>query len=206
MKRVLARYFAIEGWPGEKLVESRLWARANTLLPKTGIETYTQALMDLGATVCTRTVPRCAACPVRSGCKARKSRRTAEIPAPRPRKALPQKAVTWLVLRRGAEVLLEKRPSPGIWGGLWSFPEAPASDVEGYCRRALGCEVGSKRALETLKHGFTHFRLQIRPLLCEVMRKPNVEAPGRQWTDLAEAAQAAVPTPVKKLIDRLSQI
>jgi len=206
VKRVLARYFAIEGWPGEKLVESRLWARANTLLPKTGIETYTQALMDLGATVCTRTVPRCAACPVRSGCKARKSRRTAEIPAPRPRKALPQKAVTWLVLRRGAEVLLEKRPSPGIWGGLWSFPEAPASDVEGYCRRALGCEVGSKRALETLKHGFTHFRLQIRPLLCEVMRKPNVEAPGRQWTDLAEAAQAAVPTPVKKLIDRLSQI
>jgi A/G-specific adenine glycosylase len=203
VKRVLARYFGIEGWPGEKPVESLLWARAHTVLPKTGIETYTQALMDLGATVCTRSVPRCGACPVRRECKARKSGRTAQIPAPRPRKALPQKAVTWLVLRCGGEVLLEKRPSLGIWGGLWSFPEAPAKDVDGYCRRALGCEVGSKKALETLEHGFTHFRLHIRPLLCEVTRKPNLETPGRLWTDLADAAQAAVPTPVRRLLARV---
>jgi A/G-specific adenine glycosylase len=204
VKRVLARYFGIEGWPGEKPVESMLWARANTVLPKVGIETYTQSLMDLGATVCTRNLPRCEACPVRRECKARKSSRTAEIPAPRPRKALPQKAVTWLILVDRGEILLEKRPAPGIWGGLWSFPEAPAKDLAGYCRRALGCEIGSKKALETLEHGFTHFRLRIRPLLCEVTRKPNLETPGRLWTDLADAAQAAVPTPVRKLLARVA--
>jgi A/G-specific adenine glycosylase len=204
VKRVLARYFGIEGWPGEKPVESRLWARANAVLPKTGIEPYTQALMDLGATVCIRNAPRCDACPVRSGCSARKARRTAEIPAPRPRKALPQKTVTWLVLRRGAEVLLEKRPSLGIWGGLWSFPESPAKDVEGYCRRVLGCEADSKKVLEPLEHGFTHFRLQIRPLLCEVTRKPSFKTPGRQWIDVDGVAEAAVPSPVRTLIGRLN--
>jgi A/G-specific adenine glycosylase len=203
VKRVLARYFGVEGWPGEKPVESRLWARASTLLPKTGVETYTQALMDLGATICTRSVPRCELCPVRRACKARKAGRTAEIPAPRPRKALPQKAVTWLVMRHGGKVLLEKRPSLGIWGGLWSFPEAPAKDVDRYCRHTLGCEVEAKRELETLEHGFTHFRLQIRPLWCQVIKKPSVESPGRLWIDVADAAQAAVPTPVRMLLARL---
>jgi A/G-specific adenine glycosylase len=206
VKRVLARYFGIEGWPGEKPVESLLWARANTVLPKSGIETYTQALMDLGATVCTRSVPRCGACPVRRECKARKSGRTAEIPAPRPRKALPQKAVTWLVLLDRGQVLLEKRPAPGIWGGLWSFPEAPAKDLDAYCRRTLGCEVDARKQLETLEHGFTHFRLNIRPLLCGVTRKGNLESPGRLWLDLDEARDAAVPTPVRKLLERLQRI
>ena len=93
-----------------------MWERANRLLPKTSIETYTQALMDLGATVCTRTAPRCDACPVRTGCKARKANQTAQIPAPRPRKPLPQKAVTWLLLLDRGQILLEKRPAPGIWG------------------------------------------------------------------------------------------
>ena len=202
VKRVLARYFCIDGWP----VEDRLWKAAERLLPKTGIETYTQALMDLGATVCTRNAPRCDACPVSGDCRARKSNRTAEIPAPRPRKALPHKAVTWLLLVDRRQILMEKRPAPGIWGGLWSFPEAPAKDVTGYCRRALGCEVSSKQALQALEHGFTHFRLQIRPLLCEVTRKPTLETPGRLWTDLAEAGGAAVPAPVRKLIARLNAI
>jgi A/G-specific adenine glycosylase len=203
VKRVLARHFGIEGWPGAKPVESLLWVRANAVLPKAGIETYTQALMDLGATVCTRHVPRCGACPVRSGCKARKSNRTAEIPAPRPRKVQPRREVTWLLLLDKTKILLEKRPAPGIWGGLWSFPEAPLKDVDGYCRRDLGCDVDSKKALEPLEHGFTHFRLRIRPLLCEVSRTPHLESPGRLWIDLGEAAAAAVPVPVRKLITRL---
>jgi A/G-specific adenine glycosylase len=173
------------------------------LLPKTDVETYTQALMDLGATVCTRTVPRCDACPVSSGCKARKADRTAQIPAPRPRKTLPQRAVTWLLLLDRGQILMEKRPAPGIWGGLWSFPESPAKDPDGYCRRMLGCEVRGKTELETLEHGFTHFRLRIRPLLCEVKRKPDLETPGRLWIDLADAAEAAVPTPVRKLLSRV---
>jgi A/G-specific adenine glycosylase len=203
VKRVLARYFGIEGWPGEKPVETRLWARAAAALPGTGIETYTQALMDLGATVCTRSAPRCDVCPVRAACKARKASRTAEIPAPRPRKVQPRREVTWLLLLDKKKILLEKRPAPGIWGGLWSFPEAPRKDVDGYCRRDLGCDVDSKKALETLEHGFTHFRLRIRPLLCEVTRTPNLESPGRLWIELGKADGAAVPVPVRKLIARL---
>ena len=203
VKRVLARYFGIEGWPGEKSVEGALWQRANRLLPKSDIETYTQALMDLGATVCTRSAPQCDVCPVRMSCKARKADRTAQIPAPRPRKALPQKAVTWLVLRSGSEILLEKRPSLGIWGGLWSFPEAPSKDVEGHCSRSFGCDVRSTKMLDTLEHGFTHFRLRIQPLLCQVTRRPTVRSPASLWIELDEVSQAAVPSPVKTLVSRL---
>jgi A/G-specific adenine glycosylase len=202
VKRVLARFFGIAGWPGEKAVEAALWERANRLLPKTDIETYTQALMDLGATVCVRT-PKCEACPVGRGCVARKEGKTAEIPAPRPRKALPQKAVTWLLLFDRGQVLLEKRPAPGIWGGLWSFPEAPPKDVDGHCRRSFGCEVQSTKVLETLEHGFTHFRLQIRPLLCHVNAIPRLESPGRLWIEIEDARDAAVPAPVRQLLARL---
>jgi A/G-specific adenine glycosylase len=203
VKRVLARHDGIEGWPGDKPVESALWSRAEALLPERDVATYTQALMDLGAMVCTRSAPRCDACPVHESCESRKSGRTSEIPSPRPRKALPSREVTWLLLVDGRKVLMEKRPAPGIWGGLWSFPEAPSKDVEGHCLRVLGCELRSWKALERLEHGFTHFRLEIRPLLCEVKRSPVLQSPGRLWTDLAEAAQAAVPSPVRSLLHRL---
>ena len=202
VRRVLARHFGIEGWPGQRAVEAALWARATELLPKLGIETYTQALMDLGATLCTRHAPQCDVCPVRISCKARKAQRVADLPAPRPRKALPRKAVTWLVLRRGNQILLEKRPAPGIWGGLWCFPEAPAKNVGEYCAVNLGCEILTKKYLLALEHGFTHFRLQIRPLLCEVTRPPKVESPGRLWLGFEEARDAAVPAPVRKLLRR----
>jgi A/G-specific adenine glycosylase len=205
VKRVLARYFGIAGWPGEKAVESALWEHANRLLPKDDIETYTQALMDLGATVCVRT-PKCEACPVNRGCVARKEGKTSEIPAPRPRKALPQKAVTWLLLLDRGQILLEKRPAPGIWGGLWSFPEAPAKDVESHCRRVLACEVNSKEALDTVEHGFTHFRLRIQPLLCQVTRRRNLGQPGLLWVDVDDVRAAAIPTPVRTIVNRLSGI
>ena len=205
VKRVLARFFGIAGWPGEKAVEAALWQRANRLLPKKDIETYTQALMDLGATVCVRT-PKCEACPVSRDCIARRKGKTSDIPAPRPRKALPQKAVTWLLLHDRGQLLLEKRPAPGIWGGLWSFPEAPAKDIDGHCRRSLGCEVLSTKTLETLEHGFTHFRLRIHPLLCHVTRRPNVQSPGSLWIDIEDVSSAAVPSPVRTLVSRLNGI
>jgi A/G-specific adenine glycosylase len=205
VKRVLARFFGIAGWPGEKAVESALWERANQLLPKKEIETYTQALMDLGATLCVRT-PKCDLCPVNRGCMARKEGKTAQIPAPRPRKALPQKAVTWLLLLDRGQILLEKRPAPGIWGGLWSFPEAPAKDVESHCRRVLACEVNSKEALDTVEHGFTHFRLRIQPLLCQVTRRRNLGQPGLLWIDVDDVRAAAIPTPVRTIVNRLSGI
>jgi A/G-specific adenine glycosylase len=197
VKRVLARCFGLVG-------EKALWEQAERLLPDSDIETYTQALMDLGATVCVRSTPRCGACPVAKQCVARKTGRTAELPARRARKPLPQRAVTWLVLRRNGAILLEKRPSPGIWGGLWCFPEAhgklPASHAQ-----MLGCTIGTSRELEPLEHGFTHFRLQIRPMLCDVtLNNSRLESPGRLWCSLQDAAAAAIPAPVRKLLERLA--
>jgi A/G-specific adenine glycosylase len=207
VKRVLARCYGIEGWAGERAVETKLWALAERLLPKRGIETYTQALMDLGAMLCTRTKPRCGACPVRDLCAAKKGNRVEHIPAPRPRKILPSKDATWLVLRHRGDILLERRPSSGLWGGLWTFPEITAADVAGHCLRVLGCEIDSPRELEPLEHGFTHFRLRIRALLCDVRKAaPRATAPGPLWIDVADALDAAVPVPVRKILQRLQPL
>jgi A/G-specific adenine glycosylase len=204
VKRVLARRFGIEGFPGKNLIEQKLWRLAERLLPLRDVQIYTQALMDLGATVCTRRQPRCGDCPVGRSCIARREGRAQELPAPRTKKAIPVKQATWVVLLKSGEVLLERRPGSGLWGGLWTFPETGEKDLAAHCRRALGCEVASIRKLEPLEHGFSHFRLRIRPVLCEVGRiLPRAEAPGRLWIDIAEAAQAAVPTPVRKLLLRL---
>ena len=178
VKRVLARSFG---------TEENLWALAEQLLPQKHVEIYTQGLMDLGATVCTRK-PECDECPVRARCVARKSGRIGELPAPRPRKALPLKKATWYVYRDAGKVLLERRPSAGIWGGLWCFPE-----------KALR-KASSALRLEPIDHGFTHFRLRIQPLLCNA--KPR-DGGGRLWIDVQEARNAAVPTPVRALLGKL---
>lgn len=177
VKRVLSRVYGAG--------EARLWKLAERLLPRSGIETYTQGLMDLGATVCKR-VPDCTTCPVKAGCVARKSGRIAELPAPRAKKALPWRQTSWFVVIHQGKILLERRPSPGIWGGLWCFPE----------RRPAGCRL--KRRLPPIEHGFTHFRLRIQPLLCR-------GAPGKTglWMDLDDAARAAIPTPVRTLLKDL---
>jgi A/G-specific adenine glycosylase len=185
VKRVLARSFG---------VEEDLWALAERLLPKRdrgghNIAVYTQALMDLGATVCTRD-PQCGACPVRSSCVARKTGRIDELPAARPRKALPLKRATWFVFMHQGKILLERRPSPGIWGGLWCFPEKAAG--------AIG--VQWRKKLAPIDHGFTHFRLRIQPVLCEVRC-----ASGSLWRDLDDAVDAAVPAPVKVLLQELQR-
>jgi A/G-specific adenine glycosylase len=201
VKRVLARHAGIAGFPGDKKVEAKLWTLAESLLPKAGIEIYTQAVMDLGATVCTKAKPRCDACPVKRSCVARRKGLTGKLPAARPRKALPSKSTTWLVLRHAGQVLLERRPSPGIWGGLWSFPEADGKDLERDCR-ALGYRIRSTRELDTIEHGFTHFRLTIRPMLCEVsVTAARAEMPGRLWIDIGEAGSAATPAPVRRLLE-----
>jgi A/G-specific adenine glycosylase len=200
VKRVLARHCGVPGYPGEKEVEAKLWGFSEKLLPRKNIAVYTQALMDLGATVCTKGQPRCDACPVRSTCVARRKGLTERLPAPRPKRTVPSKSTTWLVLRHAGQVLLERRPSPGIWGGLWSFPEASGKDIAQDCRN-LGYRVRSMRDLDQIEHGFTHFRLTILPVLCEVSEMASgVESPGRLWLDIAEAGGAATPAPVKKLL------
>jgi len=198
VKRVLARCFGIEG-------EKQQWTLAEKLLPARGLETYTQALMDLGATVCTRTRPACDRCPVARDCVARRDGRINELPAARKRKPLPLKRSTWIVLLHAGSVLLERRPSMGIWGGLWVFPEGPASDIKYFCKRNFSCEITKAQRMPVIEHGFTHFRLNIQPIRCSVRKiLPRAEAPGRIWLGVEDAIRAAVPSPVKKLLLELS--
>jgi A/G-specific adenine glycosylase len=202
VKRVLARHEGIAGFPGDARVERALWERADALLPQRAIETYTQALMDLGATVCLRAQPRCAACPVAADCVALRADRIATLPAPRPKKASPRRAVNVLLIERHGEVLLERRPAAGIWAGLWSLPETEAgADVEQYCRERFGAEVAVRAPLSAIEHAFTHFRLTLTPRQCAVRRWPQrAEEPGWLWLPLSEAAGAALPAPIKKLL------
>ncbi|TAJ80422.1 MAG: A/G-specific adenine glycosylase [Gallionellaceae bacterium] len=204
VKRVLARYCGIAGWAGEKKVEEKLWQQAEALLPRSDVAIYTQALMDMGATVCTRSRPRCAICPVQAGCIALRTERTAELPAPRPRKAVPEKYATFLLLMHGNDILLERRPGSGIWGGLWCPPqfddEAAAKDW--FMRN--GMDAGEGIRLETFAHTFTHFKLHITPLKIQLAHKPlRVAQPGSVWLDVEEAIQAAIPTPVRAILAKI---
>src|SRR5688572_27355023 len=184
VKRVLARCFGVEG--------DAQWALAERLLPARGIETYTQALMDMGATVCTRAKPACARCPVAKDCVALREDRVAELPAARKRKPLPRRRATWLVLQHQGEVLLQRRPSSGIWGGLWVFPEGPANGFKTFCRRRFSVEISTARRMPLIEHGFTHFRLDIQPIRCTVQKRfLETEKNKALWIELADAAGAA---------------
>jgi A/G-specific adenine glycosylase len=194
VKRVLARRF---GGP------DNLWALAESLLPTTDIETYTQALMDLGATVCTRARPDCAGCPVAADCIARREGRIAELPAPRPRRAIPLRRATWLVLVHGGKVLLAQRPSTGLWGGLWTFPERERGALAAQVLERFGCEVAATRRLAPLEHGFTHFRLAIQPVWIEV-RSRGGNRKSQRWLAPAAACRAAIPVPVRAILERLA--
>ena len=202
VKRVLARHRGIAGFPGDAKVERRLWQAAEALLPPRDVATYTQALMDLGATVCVRAKPRCEACPVADDCIARREKRIAELPAPRPKKALPQREVTVLLLERKGEVLLERRPPTGVWSGLWSLPEIDSPrDIAAHCRSRFGVQVAPRAPLAPIEHGFTHFHLTLHPLPCAVREEATrAEEPGLVWMPLDEIAGAALPAPIKKLL------
>jgi A/G-specific adenine glycosylase len=205
VKRVFARHDGIDAWPGDPAVERRMWVLAEQRLPDAHIQAYTQGLMDLGATLCARARPDCRSCPVRGDCVALRDDRVAELPVARARKPLPERRVTMLVLHDRGRVLIEKRPPTGVWAGLWSLPEATDRDAGSMLSR-LGFEVGETRALPPLRHTFTHFRLDIAPLLVYVARAtPRAEAPGRRWLDLNEADGAALPAPVKKLLAGLKE-
>jgi A/G-specific adenine glycosylase len=201
VQRVLARHAAVEGFPARAKVKRALWQLAEALLPPSGIEIYTQALMDLGATVCLRTAPRCSACPVAGDCVARRENRIDELPPPRPRKALPRRALTVLLLERHGEVLLERRPSSGIWAGLWSLPELDiGADPVGYCAQRFAARVVALSQLPVIEHGFTHFRLTLHPQPCAVRAWPRRAKPGLLWMPLADVGSAALPAPIKKLL------
>jgi A/G-specific adenine glycosylase len=163
--------------------------------------------MDMGATVCVRSRPRCAACPVQEDCVALATDRIAALPAPRPKKTVPERSAVMLLLRHGSDILLEKRPGMGIWGGLWSLPQFDDEAAAQTWFAQSGMEARSGEKLQPFTHTFTHFKLHITPLKIELVRKPlRVEQAGRVWLEVGEALGAAIPTPVRKVLSVLSPL
>ncbi|AXS78623.1 A/G-specific adenine glycosylase [Dechloromonas sp. HYN0024] len=200
VKRVLCRQFGIAGFPGATAVHRQLWALAEDLLPENNIEVYTQGLMDLGATLCTRSRPRCGDCPVASGCVARRDGRQGELPEAKARPAVPERSSSFVLLTDGQRLLLERRPPSGLWGGLLAPPEGEPAEVAA----RYGLALGETTRLPPLKHAFTHFRLTLLPMLCQVDAALQVAEPGLEWVALSRAADAGVPAPIKKLIRQVA--
>ncbi len=205
VKRVLARHAGVDGFPGAGPVEKMLWRHAEERLPagRDNMVAYTQGLMDLGATLCSRTDPTCLLCPVAADCSARISGRTADIPAARPSRVLPQRTQRYLLARHGDQVLLVKRPSPGIWGGLWCLPElGDAEDAKAVARLRFGVSrAGSACELPVIEHAFTHFRLSLRVTELPVSKvEASANSPGTLWLAGDDLRNAALPKPISRLL------
>jgi A/G-specific adenine glycosylase len=206
-KRVLARFHGIHGWTGAASTERKLWALAEANTPAFEVARYTQAMMDLGATVCTRSRPGCDRCPLADECSARALGRQHELPAPRPRRSLPVRCTRMLIaVNAERAVLLERRAVTGVWGGLWSFPElAGEESAQQWIERRLGCRAGVPEEWPVLRHTFTHFHLDIVPLLARVAAAPAavMERPGLVWYKKDAPVALGLATPVRALIARL---
>ena len=205
VKRVLARYFAVRGWPGTGSVLRELWTLSESLTPRRDTAAYNQAMMDLGATLCRRGTPDCDRCPLADGCRARQEGIQRELPAPRPRKTLPVREVSMLLLRNAdGEVWLQQRPPAGIWGGLWGFPEfddeaALAAWLDEHAP-GIGIEPWPR-----IRHTFSHFHLDITPCLVVSQNPPFsvMDGAGGVWYNSAQPAALGLPAPVQRLLDRL---
>jgi A/G-specific adenine glycosylase len=204
VKRVLARYHAVAGWPGLPAVANELWRHAEEHTPHERVADYTQAIMDLGATVCRRARPACTVCPLASDCAAARAGTQALYPAARPKRERPQRQVAVLVVRApDGRVLLERRPASGIWGGLYSLPELPVEDSpRDWCARVLGAAVAAERVLATIEHAFTHFDLDLTPRLLDLVAPPStvMDRDDWRWCRPGARLEVGVPAPVAALL------
>lgn len=210
VKRVLARYHSIGGWPEQTAVKKVLWEIAESHTPTRRVDDYTQALMDLGATVCTRSSPACTSCPLRTDCSAHREGRTAEFPGRKAKKVLPIRSVAMFILQNDeGEVLLEKRPATGIWGSLYSLPESADSNTP----PDFGQTTGDKNFYSTLedlakiRHSFSHYHLDITPVRLHAGSKKNeiAETDRWLWYPLDHSLQVGLAAPVKKLLSQLAE-
>ena len=207
VKRVFTRFFGIRGYPGLRAVEQQLWQLAETALEHAPADldmaAYTQGLMDLGAQRCTRGKPQCELCPLAADCQARRLGLQRELPEPRPRRVIPERHCAMLLLHHDGHVLLEKQPQSGIWGGLWSLPRYDNSEALAVACQNLGIAVPAESRMAGFVHVFTHFRLTIEPWRVNAPARTAEWAPDQRWLPFKDLSRAAVPAPVRKLLDAL---
>lgn len=207
VRRLLARHAAIEGWPGQPPVSRRLWALAEAHLPNQRMADYTQAMMDLGATVCRSRQPRCAQCPLSSDCAALAQGTIGRLPSPRPRRPRPRRQAVLLLLGDGSRRwLLERRPPSGIWGGLWCPPMADgAADIDAGLRQRFGIGDAPPRRLPPVEHAFTHFQLQLQPVVLAARPAAEVRDHDCRWLTMEEIGTLGVPAPVRRVFNSIQR-
>lgn len=209
VKRVLTRWQAIEGWPGQREIEKELWLLADELTPDNRVDDYTQAIMDLGATLCTRSKPNCEACPVQASCQAYDKQLQHEIPHSKPRKAIPLKTTAVVaLLSESGEILLQQRPSKGIWGGLYSLPEFSTELSKEDVLDQLGS--GIKDAITNIEtapafvHTFSHYKLELNPIVVHIDTTLELESLEQcKWQPLSGLANLGLPAPIEKFLNRI---
>jgi A/G-specific adenine glycosylase len=209
VRRVLSRHFGVEGSPTNRAIQQKLWELSDDCTPAKNVDTYTQAVMDLGATVCIRRNPSCATCPVATTCGARQTGRQHELPSPKPARARRLREVFMLAaMRQDGGVLLERRPESGVWGGLWCLPEfASATAAAEYARRSLPGALARPIPLAPVEHAFTHFDLVITPLLAHCSgTEGDADAPSAQivWYRTRDPAKVGLPAPIRVLLEKLA--
>jgi A/G-specific adenine glycosylase len=203
VRRVLARFHGVRGWPGTSAVQRTLWRHAEAHTPHARVADYTQAIMDLGATICARSRPLCAACPLGEDCVARREGTTADLPTPKPARERPTRETTMLIVRddRG-HVLLEQRPATGIWAGLWSLPEAvDTARARDLLRERYAVSAESSRALGAFVHSFSHYHLRVTPLLVRGRADTRVADAASGWFARDELSALGLPSPVRRLLE-----
>lgn len=205
VKRVLARVYGVEGWPGVKTVENQLWEIADRNTPKEGVADYNQAMMDMGATLCTRSKPKCEHCPLQKDCIAYQRNQIADFPGKKPKKQIPVKSTNMLIFKKGAEILLYQRPPSGIWGGLWSFYQ---EDSTTETASKLGLDIIESTELEGFRHTFSHFHLDILPIVIEVEESAQnmkvSETEGR-WFHLSKDFNVGLAAPTKVIMEQVKK-
>ncbi|MCV2401672.1 A/G-specific adenine glycosylase [Marinomonas sp. C2222] len=209
VKRVLARFHAVPKWPGEKQTENAMWDLAEAYMPSSRCADYTQAMMDLGATLCTRSKPQCLICPLMEDCQAQKTPDPTQYPIKKPKKAAkPERSVQLLVLRNSQQqILLEKRPQTGIWGGLWSLPELSSDEsIIMHVEQRFALPVSAVMPLSSFRHTFSHYHLDISPSSVQVGETHQVmESSKYQWFDYQDALSLGLPAPVRSIFESLTE-
>jgi len=204
VKRVLSRFHAVEGWPGNKKVADAMWEIAERYTPTQRTGDYTQAMMDLGATLCTRSKPQCQICPLSAQCEAYAQDRVKEFPHSKPKKEKPIRSVRLLMLQHDDDVLLQQQPDSGIWGGLWIFPQQPVAEDVFEHPLLLNEKVSAVEAKDVFRHTFSHYHLDIHPVRIQLKSKlDQVTEPSMLWYNLSNPASVGLAAPVKKLLESL---